>query len=62
MNIHVKICHHNCRDNGIFTQNSKEYFDEINIDRIVVPLLNTPRLLLIACMGVTQNYKTSRHN
>ena len=36
-NIHIiihalKICHHrfcNCRENGIFTQNSKEYFDEI---------------------------------
>ena len=33
-NIHVKMCHHrfcNCRDNGIFTQSSKEYFDEIKI-------------------------------
>ena len=60
----LKGCHHRfckCRENEIFTQNSKEYFDEIrgtySIDRIVVPLPNTPKSLLITCiyMVVTQN-------
>ena len=50
----LKICHHILCKCETFTQNSKEYFDEIggtySIDGIVVPLLNTAKSLLITCI------------
>ena len=49
---HHRFC--SCGENKIFTQISKEYFDEIRgtycIDRIVVPLLNIPKSLLKTCI------------